>query len=122
MTVLTVPMPELSSKKRAIDAGRKPRRARRGPDTSKQRTKPLERKSPTSAPKASAARLGTKGAKVLGLLQRPGGASLQELRKATGWQAHSVRGFLSGVKKKLGLRLHSYKRNRGERIYCVAAR
>ena len=47
--------------------------------------------------KATGARQGSKTAKVLGLLKRSGGASLKELRKATGWQAHSVRGFLSGA-------------------------
>lgn len=38
------------------------------------------------------------------LMRRSGGASLAELTAATGWQAHSVRGAISGtVKKKLGL-------------------
>jgi hypothetical protein len=47
---------------------------------------------------------GTKKDLVLALLRRDQGASLDELMTATGWQAHSVRGFLSGtVKKKLGL-------------------
>jgi hypothetical protein len=39
--------------------------------------------------------------------------------KATGWQAHSVRGFLSGhLGKKLGLNVKSFQRN-GERVYSV---
>jgi hypothetical protein len=75
----------------------------------------------TKAP--SAARRGTKTAKILALLRRPTGASLSELRKATGWQAHSVRGFLSGaVKKKMGLRIDSVSRDDGERAYCVASK
>ena len=46
-----------------------------------------------------------------------------ELRKATGWQAHSVRGFLSGaVKKKMGLRIDSVSRDDGERAYRVASK
>ena len=41
---------------------------------------------------------------ILGMLQRPNGASIPELIKATEWQAHSVRGFLAGtVRKKMGL-------------------
>jgi Protein of unknown function (DUF3489) len=58
---------------------------------------------PSRQRKAAAPRLGTKTAKILALLRRSSGATLQELRKATGWQAHSVRGFLSGtLKKRMG--------------------
>ena len=73
--------------------------------------------------KAPALRAGTKTAKILRLLQRPTGASLAELTKATGWQAHSVRGFLSGaVKGKMRLRLISLKRDDGARAYRVASK
>src|SRR5262245_34230007 len=42
----------------------------------------------------------------LALLSRPEGASIEELQKSTGWQAHSVRGFLAGaLKRKLGMTL-----------------
>ncbi len=60
----------------------------------------------------------TKTAKILGLLRRPSGASIDELRKATGWQAHSVRGFLSGtVKRKLGLKVIAETNDKGIRRY-----
>ena len=70
--------------------------------------------------KATGARQGSKTAKVLDLLKRSGGASLKELMKATAWQAHSVRGFLSGVLgKKMGLTVTSTKAEDGERRYSV---
>jgi hypothetical protein len=62
---------------------------------------------------------GSKAAKILGLLKRPG-ATGKDLMKATGWQSHSVRGFLSGtVRKKLGLEVVSTKRKDGERRYSI---
>jgi hypothetical protein len=72
------------------------------------------------AAKAEGVREGTKTAKILDLLKRPGGATAKELMKATGWQPHSVRGFLSGtVGKKMGLAVTSTKGDDGERSYSV---
>lgn len=61
----------------------------------------------------------SKLATVIALLRRPKGASIDDLCKATGWQAHSVRGALSGaIKKKLGLAVES-KKTDGARVYRV---
>ena len=60
---------------------------------------------------------GTKSAKMLALLARTNGVSLGELMKATGWQAHSVRGFLSTASRKRRVRIESSKNGAGERIY-----
>jgi len=80
----------------------------------------VSKKPPPAVKKAGAARVGSKTAKVLDLLKRPDGATLNELMKATGWQSHSVRGFLSGtVGKKMGLPVASAKGEAGERSYSV---
>ena len=70
--------------------------------------------------KARAARDGSKTAKVLELLRKPGGVTAKELMKATGWQPHSVRGFLSGtIGKKMGLTVTSTKGEDVERTYSI---
>jgi hypothetical protein len=59
---------------------------------------------------------------LLDLLSRPEGATIPQLIPATGWQAHSVRGVMSGVlKKKLGVQVSSSKVVGGARIYRVAS-
>ena len=60
----------------------------------------------------------SKKAIVLELLKRAEGATLKEIMAATDWQAHSVRGFISGsLGKKMGLKINSAKREDGERVY-----
>lgn len=67
---------------------------------------------------AVTARHSGKTAKILDLLRRPAGVTLKELMKATDWQAHSVRGFISGtVGKKMGTPVESSRRADGERVY-----
>jgi len=64
----------------------------------------------------------TKNAQLLQLLNRPEGASIDEMTQATEWQQHSVRGFLAGtVKKKMGLALTSSKAEGDVRRYRIAA-
>jgi len=111
--------------------GKKPRVAAHGPHVAPANAKsgkkatPAKKaaKSPKSAKspkKATGVRQGSKTAKVLDLLKRSGGATLKQLTTATGWQSHSVRGFLSGaLGKKMGLRVASTKAEGGERRYSV---
>jgi Protein of unknown function (DUF3489) len=67
-------------------------------------------------------REGSKTDRILELLKRPEGVTAKELMKATGWQPHSVRGFLSGtVGKKMGLAVISTKGEDGERSYSIKA-
>ena len=65
----------------------------------------------------------TKHAQLLRLLNRPEGADIEDMMQATGWQQHSVRGFLAGtVKKKMGLALTSSKAEGDVRRYRIATR
>jgi Protein of unknown function (DUF3489) len=85
------------------------------------KSKPVKVSKPTR--RSATAKRGSKKAKIMTLLKRPGGASLDQLQKATGWQAHSVRGFLSGeLKNKMGLRVHSDKHSDGVRTYRLTSK
>lgn len=53
------------------------------------------------------------------MLQRKGGATLEEIIKATGWQKHTVRGFISILGSKGGLKVTSTRREDGARVYEV---
>ena len=72
------------------------------------------RKAPSKPPTPSKASI------CIGFLSRKEGASIAELQKATGWQPHSVRGFLSSkIKKAAELKLTSEKAPDGVRRYHV---
>jgi hypothetical protein len=69
-----------------------------------------------------AAKTGTKQAEAIRLMERKGGVKLTELMERFGWQAHTVRGFVSAaLGKKLGLTVESTKNDAGERIYRIAS-
>jgi hypothetical protein len=89
----------------------------------------VEKTEPTSMPRPAAASpkkaagkkaaAGSKTDQILAALRSPNGVTLAQLMKLTGWQAHSVRGFLSAqVAKRMGLRVKSFKRD-GERCYKI---
>jgi hypothetical protein len=53
-------------------------------------------------------RTGTKQAKMIEMLRRPEGATVEQIAAATGWQHHTIRGAISGaLKKKLGLHVEA---------------
>jgi hypothetical protein len=74
---------------------------------------------PAHANDASTPRAESKGAKILELIGRPKGATLAEIVKATDWQKHSIRGFLSTAAKKHGLKIESTKTEAGDRVYQI---
>ena len=69
------------------------------------------------AKEASTPRAETKGAKILAMIGRAKGATLAEIMKATDWQAHSVRGFISIAAKKHNIKIESSKNEAGDRVY-----
>jgi hypothetical protein len=113
---MTTSIPQERAKNVPATATTKARVAKRRPHAAPTKAKPASKGHPAKKP--SPARHGTKTAKIIDLLKRPGGVTLKELMKATGWQAHSVRGFLSGtIGKELGTPAESSKRADGERTY-----
>src|SRR5688572_9955957 len=93
--------------------------AREGKPT-KNKAKPKKAGPKSARKEASTPRGESKGAKILELIRRAKGASLAELMEATGWQAHSIRGFISTVGKKQNITIESSKSEAGERIYKLA--
>jgi hypothetical protein len=74
----------------------------------------------TVDPRGKKAEPGSKQSRVIAMLQSPAGATISAMMQATGWQQHSVRGFLAGVvRKRLKLKLGSKKVD-GTRVYRVA--
>jgi hypothetical protein len=109
-----------SSGKSKPHATAKPPRALADPTSGRSRGSKPARRSPAQAhPRGP--RTGSKQDRMIGLLRRPEGASVEEMAKATGWQSHSVRGVMSGaLKKKLGLAIASEKVEGRGRIYRIA--
>jgi len=65
------------------------------------------------------ARADTKAARVIALLRQPEGATLKAIMALTGWQSHSVRGFITAhVRQKMNYRVQSFTRG-GERVYRI---
>ena len=116
--------PEAAGKRPSTSRGKaKPASARRANQSAKAKLTAKAKQGAKIGKQAAAARRGSKTAKVVDLLKRPGGASLKQLMRATGWQPHSVRGFLSGtLKKKMGLKLESSRREGEERGYHLRSK
>ena len=87
---------------------------------SKPPRKPKKTRATGLVKKTPAVRAGTKQAKLVALLKRKRGATIAEARAETGWQAHSVRGAISGaLKKKLGFAVTSEVEGDRGRVYRI---
>lgn len=108
-----------SSKSAAPKAPAKPITERAAKPASKPQA-PAKADEPAKRSGKADAKPSSKQDELVTLLRRPTGATIAQLTKATGWQAHSVRGVISGtIKKKLGLNVTS-ERQDGERVYRIA--
>ena len=91
------------------------------PTAGGRKSKSGAKKTAQPAPKPEA-RTRTKKAVVLELLRRKQGATTADIAKATGWQNHSIRAFISAhVAKKMGLAVELAKNDAGKRIYRIGA-
>ena len=108
------PKAKKTAKGAKVKAAAPKKEAKTGAKASKKAAKPNAPKKP-AAPRAE-----SKGAKILEMITRAKGATLAEIMKATDWQAHSVRGFISTAAKKHGAKIESAKNQAGERLYRSA--
>ena len=96
-------------------------RSRRASARAAKKAKPAKKagqpKKAAGKPKADRA---NKKAEVIALMKRAKGATLAEIMKATGWQPHTVRGFVSILGSKGGEKIESSKNAAGERTYKIA--
>ena len=110
--------PEKTSSKKGASKGQKAARGGKAKASRKKEAKAGKKAAkPADAKETSTPRAESKGAKILELIGRPKGATLAEIVKATDWQKHSIRGFLSTAAKKHGLKIESTKTEAGDRVY-----
>ncbi|MGD1097690.1 MAG: DUF3489 domain-containing protein [Bryobacteraceae bacterium] len=109
-----------TSQKKSAPKGPKPAKGGKAKAAApKKNPKASKKPAKTQRAKAATPRAESKGAKILEMIGRAKGATLGEIMKATAWQAHSVRGFLSTAAKKHGIKIESAKNEAGERVYST---
>jgi hypothetical protein len=89
--------------------------------TSPTRKAPKAKKAaePAKSEQSAGPREGSKTARVVAMLQRASGATLEEIMSQMSWQKHTVRGFMAGAMKKAGYAVESFKSDKGERSYRI---
>jgi Protein of unknown function (DUF3489) len=94
--------------------------AKKRPSASSATRAPAAKPSIPSGPGAQKSDPGSKQSRIIAMLRSPSGTTIAAMMKATGWQQHSVRGFLAGiVRTRLKLKLGSKKVD-GNRVYRIA--
>ena len=113
--------PEKTSSKKGASQKKGAPKAKKGTKAAKpkKQAKAGKKAKPAHAKEASTPRAESKGARILELIGRFKGATLAEIVKATDWQKHSIRGFLSTAAKKHGLKIESTKTEAGDRVYQI---
>jgi hypothetical protein len=104
------------------EAARKKKGALQGQQRAKKAKPAAKRSVPKKErpAKKPVARPGSAKANVIEMIQRKGGATLEEIMKETGWQAHTTRGFISTLPKKAGPQVNSTRRESDKaRVYEV---
>jgi len=110
----TTPRKGRRGKKTSADAGGA-RNGKTGRSQADAKPAPRKKDRPAIVPREF-----SKTAAIVDLLRRKNGATAAEIANLTGWQAHSIRGFISGkVTKRMGMTVESTKNKGGERTYRI---
>lgn len=90
--------------------------------STKAKTKTARKRKTQTKVGTTTTRADSKQAKLIEMLKRPDGATIDEIVKKFEWQPHTVRGAIAGaLKKKLGLDVQSEKIDGRGRVYRIAA-
>jgi hypothetical protein len=94
------------------------------PITERSERKPTQKPVPRTSDRKRIKKAGpeegsNKKAIVIALMSRAKGATLAEIMETTGWQKHTVRGFVSNLGNKGGVAIESLKNASGERTYRI---
>jgi hypothetical protein len=106
-----------TQKKGAPKAKNPPKGAKAKAAAPKNKAKPAGR---TRAQKGAPEARTNKKAEIIALMKRAKGVTLAEIMEATGWQRHTVRGFVSLLGSKGGEKIESSKNAAGDRCYRIA--
>jgi hypothetical protein len=110
--------PQKATSKKEVTRKKGAPKAQKGAKGAKRKkTAKATKKTAKPGRKTAAPRAESKGAKILEMIARAKGATLAEIMRATDWQAHSVRGFISTAGKKHGVKIESTKNEAGDRLY-----